>query len=157
LIKSDLITEDTDKEDPSELEKKQGSENFVAMLSMVIYFRENNVNPPRFSFNLEEKLMTHSKEHVEIENDDPVWKRYQHEEPITCEFYLKREEYSGPDVPEKRMENGGLDWYSPSLDDSTYFVIYNMDRRTIEPGEQPVISYGGNNNQVLLQHYGFCL
>jgi hypothetical protein len=49
-------------------------------------------------------------------------------------------------VPEDRKESEGLKWYSPKLDHSTYFAVYNMDRRMIQKGEEPIISYGGNNN-----------
>lgn len=39
--------------------------------------------------------------------------------------------------------------------DETYFVFTNLNRRTLQPGEQAFYCYGNRSNKFLLSNYGF--
>jgi hypothetical protein len=43
------------------------------------------------------------------------------------------------------------------MDKRTYFVLTNQDRRTVQAGEEVLITYGAYNNFHFLQHYGYCM
>jgi len=48
-------------------------------------------------------------------------------------------------------------WYKPlEHDKESYFCFVNLQRRTLQPGEQAYYCYGNRSNKFLLLHYGFC-
>jgi hypothetical protein len=50
-----------------------------------------------------------------------------------------------------------FDWYEPDKHEKeSYFVLTNLQRRTLQPGEQAFYCYGNRSNKFLLKNYGFC-
>lgn len=47
-------------------------------------------------------------------------------------------------------------WQHKEVDDETYFCYVNLQRRTLQPGEQAYYCYGNRSNKFLLLNYGFC-
>lgn len=89
------------------------------------------------------------------------------------EYQLNRNEYVDPKVSKKPFkpkktaddnESSTSDesdeefgWYKSELhDDEMYIVFCNLQRRTLQPGEQAYYCYGNRSNKFLLMHYGFC-
>ena len=62
-------------------------------------------------------------------------------------------EYTGEDLDDSEDED--MSWYTDDLK-STYFVIVNNSRKTINPGEQIYFNYGNETNDHFMLRYGFC-
>lgn len=99
--------------------------------------------------------------------------------PINCKFqqieqyHLDRNEYMPnflkkgkfEPIPESEVPSDfeesddtdeEFDWYNPSKHmDESYFVFTNLNRRTLQPGEQAYYCYGNRSNKFLLANYGF--
>jgi hypothetical protein len=103
------------------------------------------------------------REIVKASHFYPVW---------MSEARCDRKEYTGgPDfvakegeaVPEKGEDTHSEDsdedfdnWYKRDIDNETYFVLVNNDRKPFKAGDQVYYCYGNRSNRYLLVNYGFC-
>jgi hypothetical protein len=83
------------------------------------------------------------------------------DENWVSEARCDKQEYNGPPCIEEGSDTESEEsdeefgWYSKDIDNQTYFVFVNNNRKAFQKGKEVFYCYGNRSSKYLLINYGF--